>query len=63
MEIKTNKEKILKNVGIEFTNDFDYIKYMRVLINDLESHNENYTKKQYFYITQIKGILENMEVK
>lgn len=63
MEIKTNKEKILENIGIEFTNDFDYIKYMKVLIDDLESHNKNYTKKQYFYITQIKEILENMEAK
>ena len=63
MEIKINKEKIIKNIGIECTNDFDYIRYMKVLINDLESHNKNYTKKQYFYITQIKEILENMEVK
>lgn len=34
-----------------------------VVVVDCHYDFENYTKKQYFYITQIKGILENMEVK
>jgi hypothetical protein len=62
MEIKINKQKILKNAGFELTDPRDYIRYMRQLVENLESHNKNYTKKQYFEITQLKEILENIEI-
>lgn len=62
MNIKINKQEILKNIGIECTNLQDYIFYMQSLIENLESHNKNYTKKQYFEILELKEILNNIEI-
>ena len=62
MEIRINKQKILKNAGFELTDPRDYIRYMRHLVENLERHNKNYTKTQYFEITQLKEILDNMEI-
>ena len=61
MEIKFNKQNILKNAGIECRDEKDYINYMKIMIEYLESHNKNYTQKQYFDITQIQEILQNIE--
>lgn len=62
MNIKINKQEILKSIGIECTNLQDYIFYMQSLIENLESHNKNYTKKQYFEILELKEILNNIEI-
>lgn len=62
MEIKFDKKTILKNIGIEFKENFDYINYMQRIIEELERNNKNYTKQQYFYITEIKEILENIKI-
>lgn len=63
MEIRFNKEKILKSIGIECTNNIDYLNYTRQLVYDLYSHNKNYTNKQYYEIEELKEILDNIEVK
>lgn len=62
MEIKINKVKILKNIGIECVNEADYLEYVKQMIYDLSTHNKNYTKDQEWRILQIKEILDNMEV-
>lgn len=61
MNVRINKKNILNNIGIEFTNNNDYLLYMQQLIDYLESNNKNYTKRQYFKILELKEILVNME--
>lgn len=61
MEIKFNKEEILKSIGIECSCDIDYIIYMQQLIDDLYRHNKNYNNKQYYMINDLKEILDNIE--
>lgn len=56
-----NKKEILKNIGIEFTNNLDYLYYIKQLIEYLERNNKNYTNRQYQAILKIKEILENIE--
>ena len=63
MEIKFNKEEILKSTGIECSCDVDYITYMQQLIDDLYRHNKNYNNKQYYMVSDLKAILDNIEVK
>lgn len=63
MEIKFNKEEILKSTGIECSCDTDYIVYMQQLIDDLYRHNKSYNNKQYYMINDLKEILDNIEVK
>lgn len=53
MEIKFNKENILKSIGIECSCDKYYIAYR---------HNNNYNNKQYYMINDLKEILDNIEV-
>lgn len=62
LEIKFDKECILNSIGIEFTNEIDYINYMLQLIDDLYFNNKNYTNKQYYKIEELREILLNMEV-
>ena len=59
--MKINKKEILKNIGIEFTNNDDYLLYMINLIDYLESHNKNYTKEQYFKISELKEMINNIK--
>lgn len=63
MEIRFNKEKIIKLIGIDMNNNIDYLSYARQLVYDLYSHNKNYTKRQYYEIEELKEILDNVEVK
>lgn len=60
IKLYVNKKEIVKNTGVSFDNLNDYIYYIQRLIEDLESNNKNYTKKQYFKILDIKEILENI---
>lgn len=62
MKIDFNKQKILNNIGIEFTDSKDYILYIQNLLEYLESNNKNYTKRQYFKILELKEIFDNLEV-
>lgn len=63
MEIRFNKEEIIKSIGIDMSNNADYLNYARQLVYDLYSHNKNYTKRQYYEIEELKEILDNMEIK
>lgn len=60
MKIKFDKKEISKNIGIEFTNEKDYILYLQKLVEDLEKHNKNYRRDQYFKITEMREILDNL---
>lgn len=62
MEIKFNKENILKSIGIECSYDKYYIAYMQQLVDDLYRHNKNYNNKQYYMINDLKEIIDNIEV-
>lgn len=62
MKVKVNKKEILKSIGVEFKNDYDYLLYLLQLIDYLYFNNKNYTNKQYYRIEEIRGILQNIEV-
>lgn len=61
-ELKINTEKLLKNAGLEFKNINDVVLYMQNIVDELERHNKNYTKKQYILITLLKNVLESFEI-
>lgn len=62
MKIRFNKENISKSIGIECSNDINYIVYMQRLIDDLYRHNKNYNNKQYYAINDLKEISDNIEI-
>lgn len=62
MILKLRKDKILKETGIKEMEDIDYLFYIIEEVDFLLSHNKNYTKKQEQILTDIKSILDNVEV-
>lgn len=62
MKVEVNKKDILKSIGVEFRNEYDYLLYLLQLIDYLYFNNKNYTKKQYYRIEEIREILQNIEV-
>jgi hypothetical protein len=62
MKVKVNKKDILKSIGVEFRNEYDYLLYLLQLIDYLYFNNKNYTNKQYYRIEEIREILQNIEV-
>lgn len=62
MELKLNKNKIFAETGIKEMNDTDYLFYITNELDYLLNHNKNYTKKQYQILTDIKSILDNIEI-
>lgn len=62
MEIKFNKENILKSIGIECSCDMNYLVYIQQLVDDLYRHNKNYNNKQYYMINDLKEIIDNIEI-
>lgn len=62
MEIRFNKENILKSIGIECSCDMYYLMYMQKLVDELYRHNKNYNNNQYYAINDLKEILDNIEV-
>lgn len=62
MEIRFNKENILKSIGIECSCDMYYLMYMQKLVDELYRHNKNYNNKQYYAINDLKEILDNIEI-
>ena len=62
MKVKVNKKDILKSIGVEFRNEYDYLLYLLQLIDYLYFNNKNYTKRQYYRIEEIREILQNIEV-
>lgn len=62
MKIKFNKENISKSIGIEFSCDINCLAYMQRLIDDLCKHNKNYTNSQNYIITNLKELIDNIEI-
>lgn len=62
MELKLNKNKICAETGIREMEDICYLWYITEKLDYLLSHNKNYTVKQYGILTEIKTILDNIEV-
>lgn len=62
MILKLRKDKILNETGIKEMEDIDYLFYIIEEVDFLLSHNKNYTKKQEQILTDIKSILDNVEV-
>ena len=58
--LNDNQIENLKNAGFEgMAEDTDNILfYVHSVIDDLESHNKNYTKKQYYGISTLKDIFD-----
>lgn len=62
MILKLRKDKILEETGIKEMEDIDYLFYIIEEVDFLLRHNKNYTKKQEQILTDIKSILDNVEV-
>lgn len=62
MILKLRKDKILNETEIKEMEDIDYLFYIIEEVDFLLSHNKNYTKKQEQILTDIKSILDNVEV-
>jgi len=62
MILKLRKDKILNETGIKEMEDIDYLFYIIEEVDFLLRHNKNYTKKQEQILTDIKSILDNVEV-
>lgn len=63
LKLKINASKIAYNTGLSFDDAEEYWAYILRQLEFLATHNKNYTKKQFFRISDIKEILENMEIK
>lgn len=62
MILKLRKDKILNETGIKEMENIDYLFYIIEEVDFLLRHNKNYTKKQEQILTDIKSILDNVEV-
>lgn len=62
MELKLNKNKICAETGIREMEDTAYLFYIIEELDYLLRHNKNYTKEQYKILTDIKIILDNIEL-
>lgn len=59
--MKINFEKINELTKIGVFRDSSLLVYIQHTLDYLESHNKNYTKKQYHLISELKTIIENIE--
>lgn len=59
MKINFNKINKLTQIGV--FRDSSLLVYIQHSLDYLESHNKNYTKKQYHLINELKTIFENIE--
>ena len=62
MRLKLNKNKIFKETGIQEMENENYLFYVQEELDYLLYHNKNYTKKQYQILTDIKMIIDNIEI-
>lgn len=58
--MKIDFEKMNEQTGLNINNISDLIIYIQHTLDFLESHNKNYTKKQYYLIDELKTIFENI---
>ena len=59
--IKINTLKLSK-LGYKFTSMYDMLEHIESLLEYLESHNKNYTQKQYYKILELKEIISTIEL-
>lgn len=59
--MKINFNKINESTGLGIFRESTLILYIKSQLNYLESHNKNYTKKQYIIIEELKEIFKNIE--
>ena len=59
--MKIDFEKMNEQTGIQIFDLSSLIIYIQHSLNYLESHNKNYTKKQYHLIEELKTIFSNIE--
>lgn len=59
--MKINQEK-LRQYGYQFESLEDMYLYVRSLVEDLESHNKNYTMRQYYQIQIIANLMKCIEL-
>ena len=59
--MKINFNKINESTGIGVFRDSSLLVYIQHSLDYLETHNKNYTKKQYHLINELKTIFENIE--
>ena len=52
--------KMVNETGIELSDFQDYLDNMERAIDYLTTHNKNYTKKQEFYLDDIKGFFKSI---
>lgn len=60
--LKINNKKLMENIGMEFETIEDAFSYILRHLEWLESHNKNYTLKQYERICDLKEIFESIEM-
>ena len=58
--MKTNYNQINAETGAGVFNKSELLHYATGLINELYTHNKNYTKKQYEQISNLKSIIDNI---
>ena len=58
--MKIDFEKMNEQTGLNINNISDLIIYIQHTLDFLESHNKNYTIKQYYLIDELKTIFENI---
>ena len=59
--MKFDKTILTKN-GWDKWNDYELIEMLKDKINWLNTHNKNYTKSQYYLISDIKEILDALTI-
>lgn len=58
--MKINYKKINDETGAGIFNKNELLHYVSGLVNDLYTHNKNYTKKQYENITDLKSVIDSI---
>jgi hypothetical protein len=58
--MKVNYNKINSETGLGVFSESELLHYVSRLVDELEAHNKNYTKKQYRQITDLKAIIDNI---
>lgn len=58
--MKINYNKINSETGLGVFNKNELLHYVSRVVDDLYTHNKNYTQKQYRQITDLKIIIDNI---
>ena len=58
--MKINFNRVNSETGLGVFNKDELLHYVSRIVDDLYTHNKNYTKKQYRQITDLKAIIDNI---